>query len=92
VSLPDFFFALDLSDQSQAERMMNDVIASILRHAGYDAKASADIGGELRRALADGVTQGGHHCDVKFQAHDGTLSMSILFDRGSAWHAKRRLP
>ena len=89
---PDFFFALDLSDQSRFERMMSDVIASILGHAGFDKKAAADIGDELRRALADGVKQGGHRCDVTFQAQDGQLSMSIVFDRGSAWRASRALP
>jgi hypothetical protein len=89
---PDFFFALDLSDQSHFERMMNDVTASILRHAGFDAKAAADIADELRRALGDGVKRGGHHCDVTFQAIDGTLSMSIAFDHGAKWQAARPLP
>ena len=69
---------------------MNDVIASILRHAGYDPKATADIGDQLRRALGDGVQRGGHHCDVTFQARDGTLSMSIAYDRGPEWRATRR--
>lgn len=89
---PDFFFALDLSDQSQCVRMMSDVITSILAHAGFDKTAAAAIGDELRRALADGVEKGGRHCDVTFQAQGGTLSMSVAFDRGSAWRASRALP
>ena len=71
---------------------MNDVFASILRHAGFDAKAVAAIGDELRRELGAGVTRGGHHCDITFQAGDGKLSMSIAYDRGPAWHASRLLP
>ena len=89
---PDFFFALDLSDPSHFERMMNDVIASILRHAGFDAKGVSAIGDELRRALGDGVKQGGHRCDVTFQAGDGKLSMSIAYDKGPEWRATRPLP
>jgi hypothetical protein len=89
---PDFFFALDLSDQAQFERMMSDVITSVLRHAGYDVKAASEIGAELRRALADGATRGGHHCDVTFQASGGKLSISIAYDRGAAWRATRPLP
>jgi len=71
---------------------MTDVIASILRHAGYDGKASADISQELRRALADGVQRGGHRCDVKFEAADGKLLISVKFDRGSDWRTSRALP
>ena len=71
---------------------MNDVTASILRHAGFDAKAAADIADELRRALGDGVRQGGRHCDITFQAGDGKLSMSIAYDRGVKWQAVRPLP
>ena len=89
---PDFFFALDLSDHAQFERMMTDVVASILRHSGYDAKTSAEIGQELRRALSDGDQRGGHHCDVKFEAADGKLVISVKFDRGSEWRTSRALP
>ena len=90
--LPDFFFALDLSDQSHFERMMTDVVRSILRHSGYDEKASAEIGDDLRRALAEGVKSGGRRCDVTFKAEGGKLSMSVKYDRGPEWHATRALP
>ena len=89
---PDFFFALDLSDHEHFERMMTDVIASVLRHAGYDAKASSSIGDELRHALADGAKNGGRHCDVKFETHDGELSISVTYDRGTEWRTARALP
>ena len=89
---PDFFFGLDLSDHAHFERMMTDVIASVLRHAGYDAKATSSIGDELRRALADGAKHGGRRCDVRFEAHDGKLSMSVAFDRGTEWRGSRALP
>ena len=89
---PDFFFALDLSDHAHFERMMTDVIASILGHAGYDGAAASEIGAELRRALADGVKQGGRHCDVKFEARNGKLSISVAYDRGPEWRTARALP
>jgi len=92
VTPPDFFFALDLSDHAHFERMMTDVIASVLRHAGYDAAASSAIGDELRRVLADGARQGDRRCDVKFQARDGTLSISVKYDRGTEWRTARPLP
>ena len=89
---PDFFFALDLSDHEHFERMMTDVIATVLRHAGYDAAASASIGDELRRALAEGARNGGRRCDVQFQAQDGKLSISVKYDRGTEWRTARPLP
>ena len=89
---PDFFFALDLSDHAHFERMMTDVVASILQHAGYDQKAASDIGAELRRALADGVKKGGRRCDVTFEARGGTLSISVAYDRGPEWRTARALP
>ena len=92
MAVPDFFFALDLSDQSHFERMMSDVISSVLRHSGFDAAAVKQIGDELRRALAEGVRRGGHRCDVKFESQDGTLSMSIAYDRGAEWKSSRALP
>jgi hypothetical protein len=92
VTPPDFFFALDLSDHAHFERMMTDVIASVLRHAGYDATASSSIGDELRRALADGAKNGGSRCDVRFQALGGKLSISIQYDHGREWRTERSLP
>ena len=89
---PDFFFALDLSDQAHFERMITDVIASILGHAGYDRTAATEIDAELRRALADGVKQGGRRCDVTFEARDGKLSISVAYDRGPEWRTARALP
>jgi hypothetical protein len=89
VPAADFFFALDLSDQSHFQRMMNDVIASIFRHAGLDAKAASELGDELRGALAK---RGGRRCDVTFEAHDGTLSISIVDGRGPDWRTTKALP
>jgi hypothetical protein len=92
VTPPDFFFALDLSDHAHFERMMADVIASVLRHAGFDATASSSIGDELRGAIAAGATHGGRRCDVRFQSQDGTLSISVKYDRGTEWRTAKALP
>ncbi|HYM25848.1 MAG TPA: hypothetical protein VEU08_21670 [Vicinamibacterales bacterium] len=89
---PDFFFALDVPDQADSEQMMDGVIGSVLKHAGFDAKAAAEIAGELRRALADAVKKGARRCGVTFEARAGTLSIAVAGDRGSEWRTARPLP
>ena len=88
---PDFFFALDLSDQAHFERMTTDVVASILKYAGFDAAAASDIGRELRDAIADAARRGGNRCDVRFQTVGGQLSVTVS-GAGGEWRTSRPLP
>lgn len=89
--VPDFFFSLELSDRAAFDHMINDLNASILRHAGYAPDAAADIAATLRGALDQAAGAGGRRCDVRFAAHDGELRMAVACG-GGEWRATRPLP
>ena len=88
----DFFFALDVPGPAHSEQMMDGVIGSVLKHAGYDTKAASEIAGELRRALGEARKKGARRWGVTFEARAGTLSISVAGDRGSEWKTARPLP
>jgi hypothetical protein len=91
VPVPEFFFSLELSDETAFDSMMSDLTASILRHAGYAPEAIADIAATVGGALHDAAAAGAARCDVQFSAHDGELWMAVSSD-GANWRASRALP
>jgi hypothetical protein len=91
VSVPEFFFSLDLSDERAFDSMMNDLTAGILRHAGYAPDAVADIAAVLSAALHQAASAGGVHCGVQFSAEGGELRMAVS-SNGTDWRGSRPLP
>jgi hypothetical protein len=91
VSVPAFFFSLELSDERAFDSMMNDLTAGILRHAGYAPDAVADITAALSAALQQAAGAGAVHCGVQFSAEGGELRMAIS-SNGTNWRASRPLP
>jgi hypothetical protein len=91
VPVPEFFFALDLSDETAFNTMMDDLSTGILRHAGYSADAVADIAALLRGALNEAAATGNIHCGVQFNAHEGELRI-VVSGNGAPWRVARPLP
>jgi hypothetical protein len=91
VSVPEFFFSLDLSDETAVDSMMDDLTAGILQHAGYAPDAVADIAATLRTALQHAAAGGSARCGVEFRAQAGELRM-VVSGNGADWRAARPLP
>jgi hypothetical protein len=90
--LPDheFLFALELADDPDGGRMLDEVCAAVLGHVGYAPPAIA----EVKSALHDAITQsnGAGRCDVRFVAHDGELQIVVVRLGAAEWRTTRRLP
>jgi hypothetical protein len=91
VSVPDFLFALELSDRARAEAMVNDLAMAALQHAGYSPEAVEEIAGALRGALATVASAGAGRHTVQFSARLGTLLIAVS-GTGIDWHTTRPLP
>jgi hypothetical protein len=91
VPVPDFFFSLELSDETAVDSLVNDLAGSVLRHSGYAPDAVADISAALRDALQRTAAGGAARCDVRFSAGNGELNMAVS-SNGADWRATRPLP
>ena len=92
MSDPDFFFALDLSDEPPFDRMLARLSEAVLRHVGYDSAAAAALTMEIHAALAAGTTAGRGRCHVRYSAACGTLRIAVRYAGGPAWETTRGLP
>jgi hypothetical protein len=92
VAHPDFFFALDLSDEPHFDRMLALLSEAVLRHLGYDSVAAAALTKEVRAALDAGPAGSPRHCAVRFAAAFGTLRISVRYVGRPAWETTRQLP
>jgi citrate lyase alpha subunit len=88
---PEFLFALELSDPTRFTVMIDEVAASVVKHAGLQTADAADIVAALRGAVADAASAGASSCDVQFRAHAGALEL-VVSGAGREWHMTRRLP
>jgi hypothetical protein len=92
VSDHDFVFALDLSDPVQFDSMVAEVARAVFGHAGCAAGDVAEVTAAFQDALAKNAAGGRRRCEVRFQARDGELEVTVSFDGGSKWRMSRRLP
>ena len=88
----DFLFALDLSDEPHFDRMLQDLVAVVLRFVGFQAETIETVTADVRAALAGGAVEGAARCDVRFRAGGGTLRISVAFAGGRTWETARALP
>jgi hypothetical protein len=88
----EFFFALQLSDETRFEGMLTELTSAVLAYAGYAAAAVDELSGVLRKALADGHRRGRTRCDVRFRARSGELHISVAYEGGAEWRTTRPLP
>ena len=92
--MPDheFLFALQLSDEPPFEGMLAELSSAVLTHVGYAPPAVAELGGVLRKALADGHVSGHTRCHVRFRALSGEIQISVAYEGGAEWRTTRPLP
>jgi hypothetical protein len=90
--LPDheFLFALEMADDPQSSRMLDELCAAVLGHVGYAPPAIAEVNRDLRAALTQG--NGAGRCDVRFVAHRGELEIVVTRIGAAEWRTTRRLP
>jgi hypothetical protein len=86
----EFLFALEMADDPQSSRMLDELCAAVLGHVGYAPPAIAEVNRELHAAITQG--NGGGRCDVRFVAHDGELQIVVARVGAAEWRTSRRLP
>ena len=88
----DFFFAVDMSDEPALDRMVGELTAVVLGHAGYAAGIKDDLVRALHTALAERVASGHPRCTVRFVASDGQLQVVVAGGGAPDWRTTRPLP
>jgi len=98
VSDHDFFFALEMSDESELGRMLGELVTAVLGHVGYAAPAIEELTTVLRGVVADGAASGRRRCDVRFQARAprpgqaGELQIVVARAGSAEWRTTRPCP
>lgn len=90
MSVHEFLFALELSDPARCDQMMDEVAATVFKHAGLSPADAGEALASLRSALANAAEAGSERCDVQFRAHAGELRIAVSA-AGREWHTRRRL-
>ena len=93
----DFFFALEMSDEPEFVRMLDDLVGAVLGQAGCAASAIEELTTALRAVLAEGAASGPRRCDVRFQARSprpgqaGELQVVVSRAGSVEWRTTRPL-
>ncbi len=90
MSVPEFLFALELSDPAGCDTMVDEVAASVFKHAGMSTADSRQTLTALHAALRDAARHGISECSVQFRAHGDELTIGVSA-AGHEWHTSRRL-
>ena len=88
----NFFFALDVSGDPDADQMLAEVTRAVLGQIGYANSAIAALTGQLRAALAERVSGGKRCCEVRFQAQAGQLEIVVAGAGRAEWRTTWPLP
>ena len=88
----DFLFVVDLSSDPQYDRMLGDLVTSVLGYVGYDGAAIAGVVGDVHGAVAGGSDGRGGRCELRFRAGGGELNVSIAHGGIAGWQMTRPLP
>lgn len=88
----EFLFALELSDEPHLDRMLTELTGALFAYVGYSTAAAEELGGVLRRALVDGLSQDQRRCDIEFRAHAGELQIVVSYAGGGQWRTALPLP
>jgi hypothetical protein len=86
----EFLFALEMADDPDSSRMLDELCAAVLGHVGYAPPAIAEVNRDLRAAITQG--NGAGRCDVRFVAHSGELQIIVVRVGAAEWRTTRRLP
>jgi hypothetical protein len=72
--------------------MVAEVARAVFGHAGCAAGDVTEVTAALQGALAQDPAGGRRRCEVRFQARNGELQVTVSFDGGSTWRMSRPLP
>lgn len=90
---PEFVFSVELSkpaDPGRGDAMMTDLAQGLLRQAGFDGRAAAELSAEIRDAVSSALAADPRACTLQVRAAHGELSVSV--SGGAAWRTTRPLP
>ena len=88
MAVSDFFFALQLSDNTPHDAMIADVANAVGKYTGLTPAEVGDLTASLRSA----VGRAGGSCDVRFLGHGGQFEIIVSHDGGKEWRTSRALP
>ena len=89
---PDFFFALDMSDEPEFDRMVGELALVVIGAVGYASGVTEELTCALRAAVAARVAGGQRRCTVRFLAGAGQLQVVVDGGGGPEWRTTRPLP
>jgi hypothetical protein len=87
----EFLFVVDLSRDPRYDKMLGDLVRSILGYVGFDRSVVAsvvrDVCGAVTRAADPGT-----RCQLRFRAAGGEMNVSIGAGSAADWQITRPLP
>jgi hypothetical protein len=81
----EFLFAVELTDQTRFDAMLDQLAAAVLGYAGCPGERVADMTAALRTELTAGAANGHSRCDVQFRAHAGKLLITVSCTGRPEW-------
>jgi hypothetical protein len=92
--VPDqnFLFALDLSGEPPFDRMLAELVRTVLGQIGYASSAIEAVSGELGAALTERTANGRGRCEVRFIANAGELQIVVCAAGRPDWRTTWPLP
>ncbi len=88
----DFVFALDISDDRESGRILEQLCATVLGHVGYGAPMVAELTAALAAAVTPREAGQPRRCGVRFVARGGELLIEVARAGEPDWRATRPLP
>ncbi len=86
MSSKPFYFAIDLS-APVSPVMLRDLVARVCAAASCEAEGTADLTGQVEAAVAQATAAG--PCELRFEAHHGTLDIIVQAGTGPLWQTSR---
>lgn len=88
MALPEFFFAIDLSDHAATRELLREVVGRVLTQAGCGTDGIPRM---IDEVVAKGVSAGQQSCRVTFHARDGRLEIVVSSAVGQLWQTTESL-
>jgi hypothetical protein len=88
VAVPEFFFSIDLSDQTASRDLFAEVAGRVSALAGPAADGALR---GVHLALELCAAQGQQQCRVTFRARDGLLEVAVSTSAGQVWQGTESL-
>lgn len=87
----EFSLALECSDPIVSREMLRDLMAQVLGHVGCTDEI-AHATGAVESAVADCTAGSDQPLGLRFHAHEGELTISVLSGAHQVWQTSCRIP